>query len=209
MTLKVLDEYNIKYTRKGLKIYIEGNQKYVGKDVIVEGDYSNAAFLDVLNYLNNDVKVLGLVENSLQGDKKYIEYFNKINNGNTSLSVSNCIDLAPILMAFAAIKDGVTLTGTNRLKIKESDRAKAMQIELAKVGVSVDIFDDFLIVHKCNLRKPTLPFASHNDHRIAMALSILSCMFDIEILDFKAVSKSYPTYFEDLIKLGGKIEYEL
>ena len=83
-----------------------------------------------------------------------------------------------------------------------------MQIELAKIGVSVDIFNDFLIVHKCELHQPTSDFDSHNDHRIAMALSILSCMFDIKISNYEAVSKSYPTYFEDLIKLGGDITYE-
>lgn len=208
MTLKVLDEYNIKYTYKGLKIFIQGNQKYVANNVTVEGDYSNAAFLDALNYLDNKVKVLGLKEDSLQGDKKYLEYFKKINKGHDTLSIGNCIDLAPILMALGAVKHGVTLTGTNRLKIKESDRAAAMQIELAKIGVSVDIFNDFLIVHKCELHQPTSDFDSHNDHRIAMALSILSCMFDIKINNYEAVSKSYPTYFEDLIKLGGDITYE-
>ena len=208
MTLKVLDEYNIKYTYKGLKIFIQGNQKYVANNVIVEGDYSNAAFLDALNYLDNKVEVLGLVEDSLQGDKKYLEYFKKINKGHATLEIGNCIDLAPILMALGAVKHGVTLTGTNRLKIKESDRAAAMQIELAKIGVSVDIFNDFLIVHKCELHQPTSDFDSHNDHRIAMSLSILSCMFDIKINNYEAVSKSYPTYFEDLIKLGGDITYE-
>ena len=208
MTLKVLDEYNIKYTYKGLKIFIQGNQKYVANNAIVEGDYSNAAFLDALNYLDNKVNVLGLIEDSLQGDKKYLEYFKKIDKGHDTLSIGNCIDLAPILMALGAVKHGVTLTGTNRLKIKESDRAAAMQIELAKIGVSVDIFNDFIIVHKCELHQPASDFDSHNDHRIAMALSILSCMYDIKINNYEAVSKSYPTYFEDLIKLGGDITYE-
>lgn len=208
MTLKVLDEYNIKYTRKGLKIYINGNQKYVAKDIIVEADYSNAAFLDALNYLGNDIKLLGLVEKSLQGDRKYKEYFEKINKGYDSLDIANCIDLAPILMVFAAMKNGVTLNGTNRLKIKESDRAASMQEELAKIGVSVDIFNDFVVVHKCEMHSPIEAFDSHNDHRIAMALSILSSMYDIEISNAQAVSKSYPTYFDELMKLGGKITYE-
>ena len=208
MTLKVLEEYGIKIIKKGLELHIKGNQSYIAKDVIVEGDYSNSAFLDALNYLDNKVNVLGLVTPSLQGDKVYLEYFEKINKEHTSLSVSNCIDLAPVLMALASIKHGVTLTGTNRLKIKESDRAAAMQQELYKIGVNVDIFDDFLIVHKCHLHQPIQAFDSHNDHRIAMALSILSSLFDIEIDNYQAVSKSYPTYFEDLIKLGGKITYE-
>ena len=208
MTLKVLEEYGIKIIKKGLELHIKGNQNYIAKDVIVEGDYSNSAFLDALNYLDNKVNVLGLVTPSLQGDKVYLEYFEKINKEHTSLSVSNCIDLAPVLMALASIKHGVTLTGTNRLKIKESDRAAAMQQELYKIGVNVDIFDNFLIVHKCNLHQPIQAFDSHNDHRIAMALSILSSLFDIEIDNYQAVSKSYPTYFEDLIKLGGKITYE-
>ena len=209
MTLKVLEDYNIKCVRKGLTITIKGNQQYVAKDFEVEGDYSNAAFYDAFNYLDNNVTLKGLNDDSLQGDKVYKQYFEKLNNSNVTLDVSNAIDLAPVLMALAAIKHGCTLNNTSRLKIKESNRAEAMQQELAKVGVSVDIFDNFLIVHKCEIKEPTESFDSHNDHRIAMAMSMFAALFDISINNALAINKSYPTFYEDFVKLGGKMDYEV
>ncbi len=208
MTLDVLNKYQINYTFEQDCIKIKGNQKYLSKDFTIEGDYSNASFLDALNYLNNDIKIIGLNTNSLQGDKIYIEYFKKMNEGNCELDISNCIDLAPILMVFASLKNGVILKGTNRLKIKESSRGEAMKEELNKIGVKVDVLDDSIIVHKSSLSFNNVIFSSHNDHRIAMALSIFSSLFDIEIDGYESVNKSYPNYFDDLISLGGKIFYD-
>lgn len=207
MTLDVLRKYKINIEVDNLTIKIKGNQKYIASNYCVEGDYSNAAFLDAFNYLNGDVNLLGLNENSLQGDKVYKKYFELLDSANVTLDIENCIDLGPVLMAFASIKHGATLTGTNRLKIKESNRAEAMKIELAKIGIKVDINDNDVIVYKGNISKENIVFDSHNDHRIVMALSILSTLFDITIKGYEAVSKSYPHYFKDLEKLGVKIEY--
>lgn len=207
MTLDVLRKYKIDIEVYNLTIKIKGNQKYISSDYFVEGDYSNAAFLDAFNYLNGNVNLLGLNENSLQGDKVYKKYFELLDSGNVTLDIENCIDLGPVLMAFASIKHGATLIGTNRLKIKESNRAEAMKIELAKVGIKVDINDNEVIIYKGDINGQNIVFDSHNDHRIVMALSLLSTMFDITIKDHEAVSKSYPHYFKDLEKLGVKIEY--
>lgn len=207
MTLDVLRKYKIDIEVYNLTIKIKGNQKYISSDYFVEGDYSNAAFLDAFNYINGNVNLLGLNENSLQGDKVYKKYFELLDSGNVTLDIENCIDLGPVLMAFAAIKHGATLIGTNRLKIKESNRAEAMKIELAKVGIKVDINDNEVIIYKGDIYGQNIVFDSHNDHRIVMALSLLSTMFDITIKDYEAVSKSYPHYFNDLEKLGVKIEY--
>lgn len=207
MTLDVLRKYKIDIEVDNLTIKIKGNQKYISSDYFVEGDYSNAAFLDAFNYLNGNVNLLGLNKNSLQGDKVYKKYFELLDSGNVTLDIENCIDLGPVLMAFAAIKHGATLIGTNRLKIKESNRAEAMKIELAKVGIKVDINDNEVIIYKGDIYGQNIVFDSHNDHRIVMALSMLSTMFDITIKDYEAVSKSYPHYFKDLEKLGVKIEY--
>lgn len=208
MTLDVLRKYQIDIEVDNLTIKIKGNQKYIASNYCVEGDYSNAAFLDAFNYLNGSVSLLGLNNDSLQGDKVYKKYFELLDSGNVTLDIENCIDLGPVLMAFAAIKHGATLTGTNRLKIKESDRAEAMKIELAKVGIKVDINNNKVIIYKGDIYGQNIVFDSHNDHRIVMALSMLSTKFDITIKDYQAVSKSYPHYFNDLEKLGVKIEYE-
>ncbi len=208
MTLDVLSKYQIKFECKDNSIFIKGNQKYIAYDFEVEGDYSNAAFLDAFNYLGGDIKVNGLNKNSLQGDKIYVEYFKKLSEGNVTLDISNCIDLGPVLMVFASLKNGARFIGTSRLKIKESDRALAIKQELEKVHVKLDVFENEVVVHKYNLCKPSEAFNSHNDHRIAMALSLFLTLYDVEILDAEAINKSYPHYYEELKKVGVKIDYE-
>ena len=208
MTIEVLEKYSIKINRVGNTFIIPGNQKYIAKDYEVEKDYSNSAFLEAFNYLGGNLKVLGLNPSSLQGDKVYQDYFELLSKGNVTLDISNCIDLGPVLFVFASLHHGATFTGTSRLKIKESDRGLAMKEELAKVGVQLDIYEDEVIVNKSELNKPCDMFNSHNDHRVVMALSLLSTKFDIVISNAEAVSKSYPHYFKELEKVGVKIDYE-
>ena len=209
MTLNVLNKFNIKYERNNNTIKIFGNQKYIGINSIIEGDYSNSAFLDAFNYLSCNVKINNLNPYSLQGDKVYIDYFNKLNKDYYELDISNCIDLGPVLFAFAALNHGGKFTGTSRLKIKESNRDLAMKEELAKVGVEVIVNDNNVIVNKSLLHKPLVPFDSHNDHRIVMALSLFLTQFDIQINNANAINKSYPYYFKDLEKLGVDVTYDL
>ena len=208
MTLDVLKNYNINvetniYTSdNNIYFKIPSNQKYIATDYSIEGDYSNAAFLDAFNYFGNDIKIEGLNPNSLQSDKVYKEYFDKLANDFSEIDISNCIDLGPILITFSALKNGARFTSTNRLKIKESDRGNAIATELRKCNADIKILDDEIIVSKTNLSKPAVSLNTHNDHRIAMSLSLLSTMFDITINDYECVNKSYPNYFDDLKNLG-------
>lgn len=208
ITLDILSKYSIDYKVDGFNIYINGNQKYIALDYEVEADFSNAAFLCAFNYFNNNIDVLNINNNSLQGDKVFIEFFKKLDEGYCVLDISNCIDLGPVLMTFAALKHGAKFIGCKRLKVKESDRANAIASELKKVNVDIKVYDDEVIVNKSNIINNNVVFESHNDHRIVMSLSLLSTLFDIKINDVDAVKKSYPHYFEDLIKLGAEVIYE-
>lgn len=187
-------------------INIKGNQKYKAKDMRVEGDYSNAAFLDFFNYFGGEVKVDNLNLNSLQGDKVYKQYFDKLNAGFATLDVSNCPDLAPILMTFAAAKHGCKLTGTRRLKIKESDRGVVMAQELAKFGSTIDVLEDEIIVQThCPLHTPNEILCGHNDHRVVMSMACLSTIYGGEVDQAQAVAKSFPDFFEYMKKLGFEV----
>lgn len=208
ITLDVLNKYNIKYKVDGLNIYIDGNQKFKSSDFEVEVDFSNAAFLCAFNYFNNNIDVLNINKSSLQGDSVFVEYFKKLNGGYCVLDISNCIDLGPVLMTFATLKHGAKFIGCKRLKVKESDRANAIATELKKVNATIDVYEDEVIVHKSNLLNNNINFDSHNDHRIVMALSLISTLFDIKINDINAVKKSYPHFFDDLCKLGAEVIYE-
>ena len=184
---------------------INGNQKYIAHDFSVEGDYSNAAFIDAFNYFGNNINLTGLNPNSLQSDKVYKKYFVMLDKDFAEIDISNCIDLGPILVTFATLKNGAKFTGTSRLKIKESDRGNVIAEELRKCGADITVLDNEIIVNKKELHPSTTPFDSHNDHRIAMSLSLLSTQFDIEISGSECVSKSYPGYFDDLKSLGATI----
>ena len=187
-------------------LYVKGGQKYQPREVTVEGDYSGAAFIDAFSVFGFNVGVDGLNPDSTQGDKVYKTHFDMIKKGVPTIHVGNCPDLGPILFATVAAKHGGVFTGTKRLKIKESDRAAAMAEELSKFGVSVTVHDDKVVVYPIGFRAPSVPLNGHNDHRIVMALSVLLTMTGGEIEGAEAVSKSYPAFFEDLIKLGIKIE---
>lgn len=184
---------------------ITGNQKYSAHNFSIEGDYSNAAFIDAFNYFGNTINLTGLNPDSLQSDKVYKKYFDMLDKDFSEIDISNCIDLGPILITFAALKHGAKFTGTSRLKIKESDRGNVIAKELRKCGADISILENEIIVNKKELHYSTTPFDSHNDHRIAMSLSLLSTQFDIEISGSECVNKSYPGYFDDLKSLGATI----
>ena len=208
ITLDVLNRFGISIDYKDNVFYIKGNQRYVGIDCFVEGDYSNASFIDAFNYFGGDIKILGLNINSYQGDKKYIEYFKMLSDGNPTINIENQIDLGPILMAFASLNNGAKFTGTKRLKIKESNRSSAMQEELMKFNVKCDVNDNDIVIYKSDIDYDGRILNSHNDHRIVMALSLFLVRYDITIDGIEAVNKSYPSYFKTLESVGVKIDYE-
>ena len=174
----------------------------------IEGDYSNAAFLDAFNHLGSMVKISGLSPDSLQGDRVYAKYFDAMETGTPTLDISDCPDLGPILFAMAAMKNGAVFTGTDRLKAKESDRGAAMHEELSKLGGTLLFGDNVITVPKQTLIWRDQPIDGHNDHRIVMAMSVILSVIGGEIDGVQAVRKSYPGFFDDLQKLGAKVEFK-
>lgn len=184
------------------EIFIKGSQEYKISNVTVEGDYSNAAFLEALNCLGCEVNICGLKEDSKQGDKAYIEYFKLLKSSAPQIDISDCPDLAPILFTLASYFNGATFTGTKRLKIKESDRAETMKTELKKFGADIQVFENSVVINKSVLHKPKCDLFGHNDHRVVMSLAVLLSLFGGKILGAEAVSKSFPDFFEKISSLG-------
>ena len=207
MTIEALLQYGVDVSFvSDNEIAVKGNQAYKPNNCTVEGDYSNAAFFEALNLFGHNVKVVGLCENSLQGDKVYKEYFKALSEGFCTLDVENCPDLAPMLMAVAAEKHGAIFTGTRRLKIKESDRADTMKEELSKLGAHVEVEENSVTVKKTPLHPPLANVESHKDHRIVMALSVMLTKYGGKVNNCQDVSKSMPDFFERLTKLGAKVD---
>lgn len=208
LTLKSLSDFGV-IIEKCNRIYkIKGNQTYKSQKMTVEGDYSNAAFLDGFNLLGGNVTVTGLDSNSLQGDKVYKQMYKGLQNGEKQFDLSNCPDLAPVMFAVSAYLGGAHFTGTRRLKIKESDRAQVMQQELKKFGVRVDVGENDVTVYGGELKAPCETLCGHNDHRIVMALSLLCTITGGSINEAESVAKSYPDFFDKIKSLGIVVENE-
>lgn len=203
LTLSALATFGVKAEWKDEHtLFIGGSQRYQACDATVEGDYSNAAFLDAFNVLGGEVKTEGLPKNSIQGDSVYPRYFDMITKGAPSIHIGDCPDLGPIMFALSAAKYGGIFSGTRRLKIKESDRAGAMAEELRKFGVSVTVNEDSVVIYPAEFRKPKEPLRGHNDHRIVMSLAVLLTLTGGEIEGAEAVAKSFPDFFAKISSLG-------
>lgn len=203
MTIQALGLFGVKVLwTDEYTLRIPGGQRCLPqKSLRVEGDYSNAAFFEAFNLLGGAVRIEGLKENSLQGDRLYRRYFAQLRAGHADIDLSDCPDLGPVLMALAAALHGAGFTGTGRLKDKESDRGAAMQQELGKMKVSLEVSENAIRIAP-GLRPPQEALDGHNDHRIVMALSVLLSQTGGRIRGAQAVSKSLPDFFDRLKELG-------
>lgn len=226
MTLDALAMAGISIEHKGNIFRIKGNQQYrVPSDLIVEGDWSSAAFWVVAGVVGaKPVTVCGMNEESLQGDSAIVTHLRNMGafiekQGDrviampshlfgAELDCTDTPDLVPVLSVAAAVAQGTTLfTGVGRLRFKECDRLAAMKELLALYGISSQIGEDTFTVFGGE------PVASGvvdscGDHRIAMAAAIMSTVSrGVTAIDgASCVAKSYPAFFDDFASLGGSVE---
>ena len=209
MTIKVLKDFGADIAEPEKNYFeINGRGRLSPGEFTVEGDWSNAAFLIALSRLVGTISVSGLNENSVQGDRFSSVAFDALDGENAEIDLKDCPDLAPILFAYAAYKNGGRFINTRRLRVKESDRANVMAEELKKFGANVKVYENSVEIEKTQLKPPIVPLCGHNDHRIVMALSVLAAVFGAEIDGAEAVNKSYPDFFRVIKKAGVNI-YEI
>ena len=200
VTLSVMKAFGKEAVKTNGVYIINSSSRFHPTDYTVEGDCSNAAFLDALNFVGGKVDVTGLSPQSAQGDRVYPTLFEMIKHDET-VDVSDCPDLAPVLFALATYHGFGRFTGTRRLTYKESDRAEVMKEELSAFGITLDIFENSVTVSG-KLHRPDRVLSSHNDHRIAMSLAVLCTATGGVIAGAEAIKKSYPGFFGDISKLG-------
>ena len=206
LTIQALKVFGVEVKWQDEKtLYIKGGQSYSAVDTFVEGDYSNTAFFEALNVLGGNVEVEGLLEDSLQGDKVYKKYFPALLKGTPTINISDCPDLGPVLFAVAGAKHGAVFTGTRRLRLKECDRAEAMAEELKKFGIAVTVREDSVVVYPHDFHAPDDILSGHNDHRVVMALTVLSTLTGGEVEGAEAVRKSMPDFFDKIKTVGVEV----
>ncbi|WZL73189.1 3-phosphoshikimate 1-carboxyvinyltransferase [Clostridiaceae bacterium 35-E11] len=225
LTLDILNKFSVQVENREYKEFIiKGKQTYIPANYRVEGDFSQAAFWIVAGILGGEIECTDLNIDSFQGDKVIVSLVEKmqgkvikgadkikITTSKTrgiTIDASQCPDIVPILTVLAACSEGKTeIINASRLRIKESDRLKAISTELNKLGADVLEEKDGLVIHGKKMLKGGI-VDSWNDHRIAMALAVASikCTEPVIITNSDAVKKSYPNFFEDFKKLGGKVD---
>lgn len=204
ITADVLSQAGVRLQwQNGRQLLIPGGQRYsLPATVRVEGDWTNAAYLEIYNYTSGSkVCITGLRDNSAQGDRVCRSLMTQLVTDG-QVDISENIDLGPVLFALAALKGGGRITGTRRLAIKESDRVKDMVTELEAFGVVARVQENEVEISATSLHAPSKTLDGHNDHRLVMALVPLLTVFTGSIHGAEAVSKSFPDYFEVLTKLG-------
>ena len=218
ISLDCLSKFGIKIINNSYQEFvIEGNQSYKVGNYRTEADYSQAAFFLVANAIGSKIKINDLSENSLQGDKKIIDYISEIDNWNSKdtlvLDGSETPDIIPILSLKAAVSGKkIEIVNVERLRIKESDRLKATVEELSKINFDLIEKKDSILINsredlKANKNEKIVSLSAHSDHRIAMMIAIAATCYDGEILldNLDCVKKSYPNFWEVFLSLGGKI----
>ena len=207
MTLDMLEKFGISVQNKNYAVFhIPGNQVYQGRDITVEGDWSQAGFWYSANFLDNQVAIQGLNADSTQGDRVVASLYWKLAKpGDTDIDVSGCPDLLPPLAVMAAVRSGTTrFVNAARLRIKESDRLATTAALLNALGGHAEEGPDSLTVRGVPaFSGGTVDGA--NDHRIVMAAAIAATRSSapVTILGAEAVRKSYPSFWEDYKQLGG------
>lgn len=228
LTLDVLQKSGIDIEEADGGYFVRGNRKYSIPDGITpEGDWSAAAFWFFAGAsmdTGRKVMVKGLSLNTLQGDKAVLDILGHmgaevvVRDDSVTVSVgrlkgivndmSQIPDLVPAIVPAAIRAEGITvLRGISRLRLKESDRPKAISHVLAELGGRTEGSDNMLVIPRQLLKGGTV--SSFGDHRIAMMAACLRTVTErqVKLTEAEAVAKSYPGFFGDYAQLGGKLEF--
>jgi 3-phosphoshikimate 1-carboxyvinyltransferase len=193
--------------------------------LIIESDWSSASYwfsIVALSEIGTQITLSSYKKDSLQGDSSLAEIYKNFgvetvfeNNSITISKAENCnlqtlicnLQSSPDIAQTIAVTSfglgiGCHLTGLHTLKIKETDRLEALKKELSKLGATISVTNDSLTIEQSTNLNSNVAIATYQDHRMAMAFAPLALKVPIIINDAEVVSKSYPTFWEDLKNVG-------
>ena len=231
MTLSLLNEIGVKTAFASNKIIVKPQTiNHKPQTLSVESDWSSASYfysIAALSEIGTEITLSSYKKSSLQGDSVLADIYKNfgvetIFNDNKSITISkinkynlqpptynlnNSPDIAQtIAVTCFGLGIGCHLTGLHTLKIKETDRLLALKNELEKLGAQVSITDESLTLKISSEINEDIRIKTYQDHRMAMAFAPLALKTDIIIEEAEVVSKSYPTFWEDLKSIGFQIE---
>jgi 3-phosphoshikimate 1-carboxyvinyltransferase len=224
MTLALLNQLDVQtsFDQKTIRIDHLNSNTFPSKTIHIESDWSSASYfygLLALAPIGSSLILSSYLPESLQGDsilKNLYQTFGvetqfnhhhirlqKVADPMVNQTIQWDLNSAPdiaqtIAVTCAGLKMNCYLTGLHTLKIKETDRLTALQTELGKLGVSVQVTDDALKLQAPDQLKPNAVISTYNDHRMAMAFAPLALLVPIHIENPEVVSKSYLNFWKDL-----------
>jgi 3-phosphoshikimate 1-carboxyvinyltransferase len=228
MTLKQMEAFSVSVQRDWDNMTLTvPHQKYEPIPYSIESDWSGASYWFAAVALSehgiSELELLGLKENSLQGDSvitEIMQYYGvkseftergvKISKGSKKNLIewdfTNCPDLAQtVCVVVAALQKPLLLTGLESLKVKETDRIAALQKEIAKMRARIDLVegttDKYFLMPHAPLYIPR-SIHTYDDHRMAMAFAPLACMMNTVIEDPEVVNKSYPSFWNHFQRIS-------
>ena len=227
MTCSLLGRAGIKATFEGQSIRVFSQENVEVKTLVVESDWSSASYHFSMAALaaKTTISINNYVADSLQGDSVLISIYNQMGvastfDGNTlhltktndvkshiELNLIKAPDIAQTI-AVSCFGLGIScdLYGLHTLKIKETDRLVALENELGKLGASIRVTDDALHLEARQTPiRQNVAIDTYHDHRMAMAFAPLGLLVPIRINEAEVVTKSYPSYWEDLALLGFEV----
>eukprot|EP00599_Poterioochromonas_sp_BG-1_P007850 CAMPEP_0173148018 /NCGR_PEP_ID=MMETSP1105-20130129/9467_1 /TAXON_ID=2985 /ORGANISM="Ochromonas sp., Strain BG-1" /LENGTH=420 /DNA_ID=CAMNT_0014062587 /DNA_START=121 /DNA_END=1383 /DNA_ORIENTATION=+ len=227
MTIQLMSKFGVKVTNIDNKVFEVKPSKYVSPGrYFIEGDASSASyFLAGAAISGGSVTVHGVGSESLQGDKRFAKVLEKMGATVTycadSISLSNgsnrlngidedCSDIPDVAMTLAIVgifaRGKTVIRNVSSWRVKETERMVAMVNELTKLGVKVEEGQDYLIVHGLEdgqTLNENCRIETYDDHRMAMCFSLVACGgVPVTILDPGCTRKTFPTYFEELMRLS-------
>jgi 3-phosphoshikimate 1-carboxyvinyltransferase len=228
MTLDLLKRLGIKTEFKGHRILVKNTSKSKNTIQVVESDWSSASYFFSIAALSDKAKIYlsNYKSNSLQGDSilriiykqlgvnSYFEGNNLIlekENISSPKSIkwdlSNAPDIAQtIAVSCYGLGVACDLEGLHTLKIKETDRLVALDTELSKLGAKISVTNKSLHLASDQDFQKGITISTYNDHRMAMAFAPLALKIPLSVKKAEVVSKSYPSFWEDLNSLNFKID---
>ena len=226
MTLALLNEIGVETSFENNSIKV-GHTELDDEPqrLTVESDWSSASYyysIVALSAIGTQITLTSYKQNSLQGDSALAEIYKAFgvetifeNNSillrktdnrqptTDNFNLNNSPDIAQtIAVTCFGLGIGCHLTGLHTLKIKETDRLEALKVELTKLGATVSVTNDSLTLESSSTINNNVSIKTYQDHRMAMAFAPLALKVSIIVEEAEVVSKSYPTFWDDLKSIG-------
>ncbi len=225
LTMDTMADFGVMVRRPDpQRFLVPGGQSYRPRMYTVEGDYSQAAVMLCAGALGSNVAISGLNLSSNQGDKAVIELLSQMGadfirgDGACFMKADSLHgiridggqfpDILPMMALVCCLANGESrIENAGRLRLKECDRLAATVQELSKLGADIRTDGDAMVIHGREKLTGGVLTDSHNDHRMAMMISIaaLHCREPVSLENPSCVNKTWPSYWDDYKALGGII----